>query len=1393
MRKLIYILISLTLVLPSYSQHWEKITTIPAPYNNGYYLDIFFLPSNPNYAWACGFDGYVIRTTNYGQTWQGTVVPFPAYHLESIHFVTTQIGFVSGVEGIWKSTDGGASFFDITPQDSALRGFWGTYFLDENIGVLVGGGCDNMQRFYKTTDGGNTWKLFKTNVPNTGLTDLILYPSGMGYAVSSGYIWRSTDFGSTWSIYKGTGATVWQEEISIIGNSIVLPYAGVTCSGGGNTGGMNFSTDFGNTWKTFQTGYSMFGACLVSETSAWACGYGRSVYYTSNSGQTWVLRNCGITGGDMDDITFLSETEGWVCGHGIYKLKPTSFNITKNQLDFGELCAPDFRIDSLKVVNSSFYLANMSVQIANNADGAFTLVSPQANSQINSCDSGSIVIRFSPKTKKNYNAKLLINVVSADGVTDQFIEVDLVGIGNKSTIRPEKGEIIIDSLTAGIQYNHPLKWFADEMLEQIKSSSEILNDRDQINFDTKLPLTVNTNGTTTHFTIKLQDTGWVQQNFRFNFLPCNNDTLITVRAYGYSPIINSIDSIHFVSTCRGKVVRKIPVWNTGNSNLIITSQSIVGDQSLAKIIGWTSGKTIPVIIPPNGRDSAIVEIEVNSPTTEAYYLKLNNNDRTTIRGNKDPINILLVAKMNSEDVKIKDTVINFGNICLNTTKDTVIKLENKGNIAAYLRIQDSVLAPFSMIFPWNPTIDRNGSLSFALKFTPKNIGKYSDTLIMSTGNCGSIKIIITGNGVLSDFAINPNSIKDIIKKNDTKIYPLDITNTGNTNLTITKFTINPPNGELEMVLQDLLPLNLDLNQSKQLNLRITPKTNINYFGEICFEADYFCPVKKCIPIEISSLYRFLVFGNKIEPRTLLCNGLARDTVWIINRGTLIDTISSIGLDGNPEFRIISPTTFPQYIDLGDTLKIIVEFQANEEGTYSTLLNVQSIDPEGQLLTMPLSIDFKKTTLSVSQNSFEFGISESCDQIITKQVIVTNTGLQTNEFTVLPSNLPNYLQVKPLTGSIDGNSQITLEIKVDPKLITNEGNYSVDLLLQSSICPQQIPIKISGELHNPKLVYSTKILDFQSVEVEETKVLRIIIQNPSKISRKVSLVSAPQYDQFQILTQLPIDILPNETKYLDVKFQSYSSGLFNDRIELLESSSCSENVSIELKAIAPNEFYTAKVWIGEYVASVNDDISIDLNLTQSLRKLYAKSLDVQISFDEYLFFPKNVQWLDGNKIFENKNYQYGFGKLSIIFDENQAQQILNNENAIIKINGKVLASVPTQTPLKIDKFEISTSKAYSIERQNGLLKLTPFCTPEVSHKIYILAEPQVKITQSDNSLNMKFSNLTGNEILEIYNLVGVKLDKIELTKETKELNYNIANFPSGLYFIRFNDKIEKIIK
>ena len=293
-------------------------STLPAPYDAGYYLDIMFLPGNPQYGWACSMEGYVVRTTDGGQTWQGSRTSRD--FLEHVQFLTPQVGYVSGPAGIYRSDDGGASWRDITPRDPNGEKGWGCYFLNQNVGVYLVGGCaTGLQAFYHTTDGGDSWTVYYGAVANSGLSDAILYDNGTGFAVSSGVLWRTTTFGQTWDVFSQTGTRVWTEELSVFRNSILLPTSGLDCDGQTRgIGSMRFSVDGGRTFRETQVPANMFGTFLLNERTGWAAGDGAAVYYTADAGISWELRNCGING-SMDDIWFISDTLGWVCGEGIYR------------------------------------------------------------------------------------------------------------------------------------------------------------------------------------------------------------------------------------------------------------------------------------------------------------------------------------------------------------------------------------------------------------------------------------------------------------------------------------------------------------------------------------------------------------------------------------------------------------------------------------------------------------------------------------------------------------------------------------------------------------------------------------------------------------------------------------------------------------------------------------------------------------------------------------------------------------------------------------------------------------------------------------------------------------------------------------------------------------------
>jgi photosystem II stability/assembly factor-like uncharacterized protein len=125
----IFAIITLSATHSILFSQWKRVTNIPAAYYNNYYLEISFLTNNHNLGWVCGFNGKVIRTVDGGKTWTGTQIN-GVNQLECIYFADSLTGFTSGEGKIYKSTDGGVSFFDIT-DPRATSVLWGNYTLHQ--------------------------------------------------------------------------------------------------------------------------------------------------------------------------------------------------------------------------------------------------------------------------------------------------------------------------------------------------------------------------------------------------------------------------------------------------------------------------------------------------------------------------------------------------------------------------------------------------------------------------------------------------------------------------------------------------------------------------------------------------------------------------------------------------------------------------------------------------------------------------------------------------------------------------------------------------------------------------------------------------------------------------------------------------------------------------------------------------------------------------------------------------------------------------------------------------------------------------------------------------------------------------------------------------------------
>ncbi len=338
MKKTLYISIVILINIISFdtlNAQWVKI--LDEDQESRILLDIFFLKDNPDYGWICGRDSRLLRTTDRGETWEEYKIDRykNGYNgfFESVFFLNPDVGYVSGISGVYKSTDGGKTWRIVLDEN-----LWGCYFVDEDYGIVVGKGCENeQQHFYRTTDGGDTWEVKKYYVYGTALTDVYLESrEGFGLAVSSGNLWVTTDGGKNWDIRNSTGDEDWQEELSFRGNTFIIPYSD-GCDGNDTPsgGGVRYSLDGGFTFRQTNLNAPMFGTFVMSDSVGWVCGLNSTMKKTTDAGSTWTQYDCGLrVEDDMDDIYFIDDTTGFVVGMGIYKYQGArSYTSKINVLD----------------------------------------------------------------------------------------------------------------------------------------------------------------------------------------------------------------------------------------------------------------------------------------------------------------------------------------------------------------------------------------------------------------------------------------------------------------------------------------------------------------------------------------------------------------------------------------------------------------------------------------------------------------------------------------------------------------------------------------------------------------------------------------------------------------------------------------------------------------------------------------------------------------------------------------------------------------------------------------------------------------------------------------------------------------------------------------------------
>jgi photosystem II stability/assembly factor-like uncharacterized protein len=158
-------------------------------------LDITFVDENIGYCAGGGFpagDALILKkTTNSGQTWNKTIIND---YFTDVFFTDENNGWYIGNQTLYQTIDGGINLTH--RSDFPGNRPSSVYFLDSLTGII---GAQN--KIFKTYDGGISWQ--EKNI--TGISGnagefirLFFINNEIGWAISYGYVIKTTDAGENW-------------------------------------------------------------------------------------------------------------------------------------------------------------------------------------------------------------------------------------------------------------------------------------------------------------------------------------------------------------------------------------------------------------------------------------------------------------------------------------------------------------------------------------------------------------------------------------------------------------------------------------------------------------------------------------------------------------------------------------------------------------------------------------------------------------------------------------------------------------------------------------------------------------------------------------------------------------------------------------------------------------------------------------------------------------------------------------------------------------------------------------------------------------------------------------------------------------------------------------------
>ncbi|HEY9188962.1 MAG TPA: choice-of-anchor D domain-containing protein [Ignavibacteria bacterium] len=1030
---------------------------------------------------------------------------------------------------------------------------------------------------FMSTNNGDTWI-----AKNNGLTsDLIgvggqtggtpLLIRAIAIKNSNGFLFAGTDYGLFRSTDNGDNWVKVKSDLKVRA-ILVTPSGGIyigiePITAGDTEAGVYFSNDNGITWVKKNEGlYNLFvkslaitsGGILLAGTS------GSGVFRSTDNGDNWLIapNNADVS---VEAITISSDGTIYAATNQPIRkgvLKSTDNGNTWVQVNNG---LDDLQVNAIIFNPSTNHIFN----------GTFNL------GVFRTTDAGSNWYKINnglPPISNGQNAVRVLSVNSSgimfagtlgSGVYRSKIFTTPILYTDKDTIEfnaswggalPASKQFLVTNVGTGT-----LNWSATKTATwfDINPTSGVNNNL----------VTVSINSTTSIAP------GVYYQNITLTAPNAGTSSpkIVVVKYTLLGPGINVTSNINFGDVMVGSYKdTTITITNTGTSTLIISGLSFSGtNASMFSIVG---NPGLPINITAGNSRNLTIRF-----TPSSIGIK---NARLTILHNVPLVDssvVNLTGNGTKPLLSINPTLINFGNVIVNYSKDSIINISSIGNANVNLNsfiLTGNDASSFSITPPQLPYVISAGSVyNLPVRFLPNSIGVKNAILIINhDAESSPDTVLLTGVGVQPQIKISPDTLDfgDVIT-GSFKVLPFTITNPGTAPLTISSITKAGNDiaqfNRYSVPDSSSLPIIVNPQSTITVWIRFSPISdgqkssywilNHNASGA---QTNLYLKGKGVTPNLLFNPSSELDFGN------VLLNSYKDSIVEIINNGTTSASILNIDISGtNASEFTFSPITLPKTLNPSEKLVINLRFLPLSLGNRTANLKIKnSLTPDDYIINLKGN-GVGKPDIGYEPNSLNFG-NVNVNNISQKYIRISNNGnapLIISQLVIsgastftLPNNETNII--------IDAGKTYDLYVQFLP---VNPIKYDATLSFSTNVNQNIITIPITGTGVSSSISINPNSLDFGDVLVGLTNTKSIKITNNGTATLIISALNiiGTNSNQFNLLNppSLPLNIEPNNSFDINVQFSPTSVGSKIAELSISHNASTEpDKVSLSGKGVAP---------------------------------------------------------------------------------------------------------------------------------------------------------------------------------------------------------------------------------